>query len=49
MSKQLNVRLPDSTRELLDELMERLDMTQVQVLIVAIEHLAAIKTAPAEK
>jgi hypothetical protein len=47
-TKQLNVRLPASSHALLKDLEERLGMTQVQVIIVALEHLAVIKTTPAE-
>lgn len=42
-TKQLNVRLPHSSHELLTELMQQLGMTQVQVVIVALEHLALVK------
>jgi hypothetical protein len=43
LTKQLNVRLPRHSHDLLDALMSDLDMTQVQVLIVALEHLALVK------
>jgi hypothetical protein len=42
-TKQLNVRLPSSSHALLAELQERLGMTQVQVLVVALEYLALVK------
>lgn len=41
--KQVNIRMPHSSHELLNELMDRLGMTQVQVIIVALEHLALVK------
>lgn len=50
-TKQLNVRLPHSSHDLLTELMQQLGMTQVQVVIVALEHLAMVKnvTPPPQK
>lgn len=50
-TKQLNVRLPHSSHNLLAELMHQLGMTQVQVVIVALEHLAMVKgvTPPPQK
>lgn len=48
-TRQLNVRLPHSSHALLTELEERLGMTQVQVIIIALEYLAVIKTPPPEK
>lgn len=45
-TKQLNVRLPHSSHQLLTELGESLGMTQVQVIIVALEHLALVKNIP---
>lgn len=45
-TKQLNVRLPASSHDLLTRLMEQTGMTQVQVIIVALEHLALVKTPP---
>lgn len=42
-TRQLNVRLPVSSHALLEELGARLGMTQVQVIIVALEHLALAK------
>lgn len=50
-TKQLNVRLPRSSHQLLTELGKSLDMTQVQVIIVALEYLAMAKglTLPAKE
>lgn len=45
-TKQLNIRLPHSSHALLEELQEHLGMTQVQVIIVALEHLALVKSVP---
>jgi antitoxin component of RelBE/YafQ-DinJ toxin-antitoxin module len=45
-TKQVNIRLPHSSHELMTELQERLGMTQVQVIIVALEHLALVKGVP---
>lgn len=42
-TKQVNIRMPHSSHELLNELMDQLGMTQVQVIIVALEHLALVK------
>lgn len=42
-TKQLNIRLPYSSHDLLTALMEQTGMTQVQVIIVALEHLALVK------
>ena len=42
-TKQLTVRLPHSSHDLLTELQTQLGMTQVQVVIVALEHLALVK------
>ncbi len=45
-TKQVNIRLPHSSHALLTALQERLGMTQVQVIIVALEHLALVKKLP---
>jgi hypothetical protein len=42
-TKQLNVRLPGSSLALLNRLMKELGMTQVQVIVVALEYLAHSK------
>ena len=42
--KQLNVRLPDATLKQIEELRQKTGMTQVQVLILAIEKLHTEKT-----
>lgn len=42
-TKQVNIRLPHSSHELMTELQDHLGMTQVQVIIVALEHLALVK------
>ncbi len=39
MPKQTNIRLPDSARSQLADLCELLDMTKVQVIILALDRL----------
>lgn len=38
--KQLNIRLPDNSSKQLTELQVKLGMTQVQVIMLALERLA---------
>lgn len=40
MSKQINIRLPDISRQQLADLQKKLGMTQVQVLILALDRLS---------
>lgn len=50
-TKQVNIRMPASSHDLLTAMQEHLGMTQVQVIIVALEHLALVKgvTPPPKK
>jgi len=43
-TKAVNLRLPSSIHQTLTALCKQLGMTQVQVIILALEHLAHIKT-----